>query len=283
MAKILLIGTVAFLGSFCAIWGMVLAQQQPERWSVYYGSQLEPEDFLPYDLIVFDSQHHPQLRPLQNRGKILLGYLSIGEAENYRDDFSTIKQMGVLLEENEHWPGHYVIDVRNPKWAKYLIEEKIPEILHKRFDGVMLDTIDSALALEAKDPVKYKSMREGAIKLIYALRMHYPDMKIMINRGYDILPDIAKQIDMLLAESILVDSHSDKDNPKFFADNIYQEYVNKGKQAQDIAPHLKIYSLDYWPQHDTANIRKIYSIQRQNGFIPYVSTVDLQAIFAEPN
>lgn len=282
MAKLLLIVIIVALVATCVVWNASLAAERQESWVVYYGSSLPAEDFLSYDLVVFDSRNHPSLRPLQNQDKTLLGYLSIGEAENYRSDFDTIKELGVLLHENKHWPGHYIVDIRDPKWAKYLIEEKIPEILHRRFDGVMLDTLDSPLYLEEEDPVKYKGMREGAIKLIHALRMHYPDMKIMLNRGFQALPDIAKQIDMVLAESTMVDSHTDAKNPTFFAENIYEESLKTLWDAQKTAPGLKVYSLDYWIPEDIGPVKKIYSTQRRNGFIPYVSTPDLQKIFAEP-
>ncbi len=254
----------------------------PERWAVYYGEELPSTTFLPYDLVVFDSVKYPPLRPLQNHGKTLLGYLSIGEAEDYREDFKTIKGMGLLLHENKNWAGHFMVDVRKPEWTKYLIEQKIPEILHKHFNGLMLYTADSVLALETTDPVRFRGMKQALLDLLATIRMHYPEIKIMINRGFDAFPEAAPYVDMVMAESTMIDAYSDPKKPKFFEDFIYQEIADKMKAAQAVSPALKVYGLDYWDPKDPATIKKIYAKHRATGYIPYVSTADLQDVIEEP-
>lgn len=255
---------------------------KPETWVTYYGDALPAETFLDYDLVLFDSVSHPPLRPLQNRNKMLLGYLSIGEAEKYRNDFNEIKKLGVLLQENKNWPGHYFVDIRNPKWAKYLIEKKIPEVLFQRFDGLMLDTLDSPLYLGEEFPQQYPGMKEAAINLLKEIRLQYPGIKLMLNRGFEVMPEAADQIDMLLLESTLTDTDSNPKKPKLVPENIYQELVEEAKAAQKAAPNLKIYALDYWQPEDKEGVRNIYATQRGNGFIPYVATIDLQRVVEEP-
>lgn len=259
-----------------------LEKGSPEKWVVYYGEALPAERFMDYKVIAFDSQNHPPLRPLMNRGKTLLGYLSIGEAENYRRDFKKIQNMGALLEENPDWPGHYIVDVRNKQWVKYLIEVKIPEILHKNFDGLMLDTLDSALYLWEKDKEKYAGMDEAAIGLLATIRKHYPRIKIMVNRGFHILPEIAPYIDMSLAESIMVNFHTNSNEPQYFDEAVTQEYVDIIKQAQGENPKLRVYSLDYWPPSNVEEVKNIYKKQRARGYVPYVTTIDLMQENKEP-
>lgn len=254
-----------------------------EKWAVYYGHSLPAEDFLPYDVVVFDGKKHPPLRPLLNQGKYLLGYLSAGEAEKYRADFEELKQKKLLLMENKDWPGHYIVDVRNPHWGEYLIQEKIPELLHKQFDGIMLDTLDSPLYLEEASPKQYEGMRKAVVELVQAIRMHFPNIKIMVNRGLPVLKEMAPSIDMLLAESILV--KHDADNPDkvtYFDKRIYQGILDLINESKEIAPQLKVYSLDYVHNDDVNIVNEIYTMQRNNGLIPYVSTLDLQTLKAEP-
>jgi uncharacterized protein (TIGR01370 family) len=278
MAQYFLIPLAMVLALILPVNGAIASEKEHKNWVVYYGDAIPPEKFLPYDLVVFDSRSHPTLRPLQNRGKILLGYLSIGEAEDYRYDFDKIKAMGVLLEENKHWPGHFVVDIRNPKWTKYLIEEKIPEILFHRFDGLMLDTLESATAMEAQ----YPGMHKAALNLLQAIRTHYPEAKIMLNRGFDVFPEAAEHIDYLMAESILADSHTDPKKPKLFDESIYQELTGTIRAGQEINPELKVYALDYWVPEDKDGIKALYAKHRENGFVPYVSTIDLQDLLPEP-
>jgi uncharacterized protein (TIGR01370 family) len=254
----------------------------PKNWVVYYGDELPPETFSPYDVVVFDSSAHPTLRPLQNRGKTLLGYLSIGEAEDYRDDFQTIKKMGVLLNENKDWPGHYYVDIRNPEWTKYLVEVKIPQILFQRFDGIMFDTLDSPLYLEELYPQKYAGMREAAVNLIKEIRMQYPQIKLMLNRGMDVMPEAAPQLDYFLLETTMADINFEKKTYKWFPESVYAEVAVEGKAAQEANPDLQVVTLDYWKPEDKDGLRKIYKTQRENGFIPYVATVDLMSVIEEP-
>lgn len=253
-----------------------------EKWVVYYGEDIPAEDLLSYDVIVFDSTSHPPLRPLQNRGKTLLGYLSLGEAEDYREDFQEIKAKGLLLHENKNWPGHFMVDIRNPAWGKYLIEEKIPEILFQRFNGIMFDTSDSVLDLEIRDPQKYAGMKTALLDLLKAVKMHYPEIKIMINRGFDAFPEAAPYVDMIMAESTLVDDYTDPKKPRFFSDEDYQWSYEIIQNACKENPALKIYSVDYWNPKDTKTIQQIYAKQRASGYIPYVATIDLQSVVAEP-
>jgi uncharacterized protein (TIGR01370 family) len=267
---------------FATVYSAHAAEKTQEKWVVYYGDALPAEQFLPYDLIVFDSTSFPPLRPLQNRDKMILGYLSLGEAEDYREDFQSIKEKGLLLHENKNWPGHFMVDVRNPLWGKYLIEEKIPQILFKRFNGIMFDTTDSVLDLEIKDPKKYAGMKKAVLDLLAAVRMHYPEIKIMINRGFDAFPEAAPYVDYIMAESTLVDDYTDPKNPRFFSESDYQwskEIIDAARKAN---PQLKVYSVDYWNPKDMAKIKEIYGKQRASGYIPYVATIDLQSVVEEP-
>jgi endo-alpha-1,4-polygalactosaminidase (GH114 family) len=47
-------------------------------------------------------------------------------------------------------------------------------------------------------------------------------------------------------------------------------------------PNIKIYAVDYWNPKDNKTIKKIYAKQRSYGFVPYVATIDLQSVVAEP-
>ena len=77
------------------------------RWAVYYSDQAGPEEFRDYGLVVLDSDHHPPIAPLVARGATVLGYLSVGEINQYRAGFAAVKQMGILLGENPNWGGSY--------------------------------------------------------------------------------------------------------------------------------------------------------------------------------
>ena len=81
--------------------------------------------------------------------RLVLAYLSIGEAEAYRDYWKTIwasDPPGWLLEENRNWEENYAIEYWNPAWHDILIfgeDAYLKRILRAGFDGVYLDRIDA--------------------------------------------------------------------------------------------------------------------------------------------
>jgi polysaccharide biosynthesis protein PelA len=253
-----------------------------KKFAIYYSDQHADSEFASYDVIVFDRENHPQLSNLNSKGKVILGYVSGGELDSARSDFNEIKQEHILLEQNPNWKNSYIVDVRSPRWTAHLIEDVIPEILRKGFDGIFIDTLDSIEDLEAKNPRKYRGMTQGAVNMIKTIRRHYPQMKIMVNRAYKILPRVARDIDYVLAESTLAQYNFSTGNSSLFPDEIYEEYVTKAEKLKRQAPHLQIMTVDYWDMNDLAGVRKLYIKQRENGFIPYVTTVDLENIHHNP-
>lgn len=251
-------------------------------WVVYYSDRAALEELIKYDLLVFDSEVHPPLDPLTDRDKILLGYISLGEVEDYRYYFNDVKSDGILLQENKNWKGSYFADIRSRLWVSRVIEQMIPDILRRGFDGLFIDTLDNPIYLENEDPEKYRGMKDAAVRLVRSIRLHYPSIKIMINRAYEILPEVGLYIDMVLGESMFTDYDFEKKSYYVVPIYRYQSQVNLLKDVKKRMPHLKIFTLDYWETSDISGIVRIYKEQRANGFEPYVATIELDRIVSEP-
>jgi uncharacterized protein (TIGR01370 family) len=252
------------------------------RWVVYYSDQAPVEDFRDYGLVVLDSDKHPPLGPLAAAGKTLLGYISLGEIEHQRADFPAVKAEGILAGENPRWPGAYYVDVRDERWRRRVIEQMVPRILASGFQGIFLDTLDSAVELERRDPDKYRGMTSAAAILVKSLRLAFPSTTIMMNRGYGLLPEVAPFIDILLGESVYTTYDSERRIYHLLAADEYHAQVRLLKDAKKSNPKLRICTLDYWDPTDLQGIRRIYRAQRANGFEPYVTTIGLDRILAEP-
>lgn len=266
---------------FLSLNALSLHQTTP-KWVVYYNDQADVSEFSAYNPIVLDSDYHPNLLGFIQRKKTILGYISLGEVEKERSYFNAVKNEGILLEENQYWPGSFFVDLRDPRWTKRVIEELIPQILMQKFHGLFFDTLDNAAHLERKDPEKYRGMTAAAVNLVKAIRMHYPQIKIMMNRGYELLPEVVNILDMELGESVFSDYNFEKKTYQHVSQERYQQQVKMLKDAQKMNPKLQIYTLDYWDPKDSKEVKRIYQEQRKNGFIPYVTTVDLHHITPEP-
>ncbi len=276
--KSLLLSLTLVIGGFA----LPTSARQPEKFAVYYAASAPIEVLSPYGLLVLDSDAHPQLEPLLARQKMLLGYLSLGEVSTSRSYFHEVADNHLLIAENPNWQGSYTVDIRNPLWQKRVVEQLVPDILAQGFHGIFIDTLDTPIELEREYPKRYAGMGEAALRLIETLRLHYPQMKMMLNRAYPLLPRVAGTIDMVLGESIYASYDFAHKTYKPVEASLYQEQVRMLKAAQKLNPQLMVYTLDYCNKNDPKALTMIYQEQRKNGFIPYVATIGLDEIVAEP-
>ncbi len=76
-----------------------------------------------YDNVFFTKEQIEGLKVKKNGGKrIVIAYLSIGEAEDYR--FYWKKEWNKnkpdwIVSENENWSGNYIVEYWNPEWKVY--------------------------------------------------------------------------------------------------------------------------------------------------------------------
>jgi polysaccharide biosynthesis protein PelA len=255
---------------------------EPLPWAVYYAAELPPAAFYGYDVLIFESDRHPALAPLIDRKKRVLGYLSLGEINESRSYFAEAKAEGLLLAENPNWAGSYYVDVRKERWTKRVIEELVPAILRRGFQGIFIDTMDNPPHLERTDPKAYAGMTEAGARLLRALRRHYPRIPLVLNRAYDILPAVEADIDMVLGESVFADYDFAQKRYQRVEAKLYRQQVDLLQAAAQRQPKLRVLTLDYWDPADAVGIAEIYRVQTANGFHPYVATVELDRLVPRP-
>ena len=80
------------------------------------------------------------------RKRLVIAYMSIGEAEDYRYYWTKgFKKNDWLLSENSAWKGNYVVEYWNSQWQSVIYGSETSytgKILEAGFDGVYLDIVD---------------------------------------------------------------------------------------------------------------------------------------------
>jgi cysteinyl-tRNA synthetase len=87
-----------------------------------------------------------QIKAIRDRGKIVLAYLSIGEAEKYRFYWQAGWVPGNpawLGPKNPQWPDNYKVRYWYAGWWTEALQPYLDRILNAGFDGVYLDIIDA--------------------------------------------------------------------------------------------------------------------------------------------
>ena len=102
------------------------------------------------DGTVFSASEISQLRSKANGGKrLVISYMSIGEAENYRYYWQTNWQTNKPIwmdAENPKWAGNFKVKYWNIEWQNIIYgndNSYLKKILNAGFDGVYLDIIDA--------------------------------------------------------------------------------------------------------------------------------------------
>ena len=254
----------------------------PKSWVVYYGAEPAGAQLAPYDIIVVDGGYTGPLGELKARGAMVLAYLSLAEVSKQRAHFAQAQQAGLLVKENPNWPGAWMLEVRDERWRAMVVEQLAPALLARGFDGLFLDTVDSALHLEATEPKTYGGASDAAVDLILRLHRSAPRAKLMLNGAVPLLARLRGAVDMVAVESSMTDWDFARKTARWRRPDERKWATDRLAKARLANGDLRVFTLDYWPVDDAAGRARIYREQRAAGFVPYVATIALDRVIAEP-
>lgn len=211
---------------------------------------------------------------------IVLAYMSIGEAEDYRFYWQPGWEPGDppwLGEENPDWPGNYKVQYWDPAWQAITLSYT-DRLLDAGFDGAYLDIIDAYEYYLDGRPTAPEDM----VALVAAIRAHArsrnPDFCIVSQNAAELVTLVPSYLDSV--------------------DGIGQEDIYYGYDGDDVMTppavtlelegYLDIYrkagalvlTADYatTPTH----VDDAYAQSQAKGYVPYVTTRDLDTLIINP-
>ncbi len=148
-------------------------------------------------------------RKPDGRRRIVLSYLSIGEAESYRyywnkswDDLGFIPNVwskpSWRAKLNGDWGGNYAVRYWDPAWQRIILGEGSPgqsasyldRIIRAGFDGVWLDKVDSSLEdVAANRPTARADMIAFVARIAERGRAAKPGFLVVPQNGEELLTD----------------------------------------------------------------------------------------------
>jgi uncharacterized protein (TIGR01370 family) len=171
----------------------------PEVTSVDWSRAVEGAELV----IVNDGLNEGPRLPLEGAAArtIRLAYVSVGEAEAGRPYWPRVRGKSFVVEPNPAWPDNVRVDIRDRRWQAILLEEEVPRLLASGYQGIMLDTLDTAPYLERKDPVRFAGCRRALGQFLGVLRKSFPGAILLAN-GTETLVDAAPYVDGYVTEGI---------------------------------------------------------------------------------
>lgn len=231
---------------------------------------------------------------MKNSGKIVMAYINIGWAENWRDYWNTswvdgngmpvegVAPNWLLSPQDLNWPGEYYVDYSSQEW-KDIVYSSIDVICSKNFDGIYMDNVEAGYqkrqeVIENGDPLggMYANCTKGnIIAFVNEISTKYRNDSFYIipQNGLDIVNDIMNYIDGVGVEVtyyVATDVKQDE-NVTLEKESYMDAVVNAGKI---------VLALDYATLQ--SNIDDCYNRAKSKGYVPYVSVVELDRIVINP-
>ena len=218
--------------------------------------------------------------------RIVLAYMSIGEAESYR--FYWKRHWGWLwglfapswrARHNGEWKGNFAVRYWEADWQAIILgsEGYLERIQKAGFDGVYLDKIDQFEEIGGERDKAKADMIAFVAKIRAAARKTNPHFLIVPQNGDELLTDAGyrAQIDGIGREDLL---YGEKRSKKANNPNQVEAAIERLRLLRaENKPVLVVEYVD-----DKARIEESIARLRGAGFVPYFAPRDLNAIRTAP-
>jgi len=128
----------------------------------------------------------------------MYAYVSIGEIGTNLKEYKKIKKSWVLGE-NGAWKNK-VLDLNNKEYQEFLFTEMIEPQMKKGLQNFFFDTLDS-YQLFSSTPAQRAKSEKALVHIIKTFKQRYPNAKLIVNRGFEIMDKIHPYVDAVLFES----------------------------------------------------------------------------------
>ncbi len=241
----------------------------------YYADNIPIDELSQFDQIVVDPGQisDEEIIKLKQFGGKVIAYVSVGESEKWREDYYTIDK-SLFIGVNEGWDSN-IMDLTRPEWQQFLMQQRFSLLFKRQFDGFFLDTLDSYQAVVEKS--KWPAQEQALSSIIRNISNKYPTAKIILNRGFPVLKEIHELVHGVVAESLYVSwnplekkfvevKEADRDWLLNKLNFVKEEY------------ELPITVVDYLPPAKRVKARQVAKKITALGFIPWVSTPELDML-----
>ncbi len=226
------------------------------------------------------------------RKRLLISYLSIGEAEDYREDYFAKEYLDEeapdwLMKENPQWKGNRIIRFCDEGWQRTILGDDMGRNVYRPgeasplyrlielgFDGVYLDRVDVYAEVTKECPGGANAMVDFVARLAAHARRKDPKFLVILQNAEELLAQkrMVETIDAVAKESL------------FYGGNMGQG-ANPPGDVSAVLAHLRraksagrpVFVVDYLIDKGRAAdaVQKIAA----EGFIPYVGPRNLARLW----
>lgn len=229
-----------------------LAELAQFEWTVLESAHLEPKD------VAF----------LRAQGSEPFAYLSIGEFDGDVQAPGVNLAAGASDVRNQAWNSQVML-LSSSAWQAHLLR-RAEALAGQGYTGLFLDTLDSFQLLpEAEREEQRIALRD----FLAELKRRQPALKLIFNRGFEVLPELSGVASAVAVESI----HAGWDANAAH----YREVPQADRDWLNIhldplrAKGVPLIAIDYLPATQRDQARELAQRLQSEGFVPFVTMADL--------
>ncbi len=243
------------------------ASQSEKSAAVYYGHDISYSNLGLHDYIIIESENiSPYTHGFKTYKKKIFAYVSVGEASSYRAYFKDLKERW-KLSQNETWEST-VMDISNDDYHSFMYDNVIQPLIDKGYENFFFDTLDSyqIVAKDEEERIRYTS---GLIRFVKKFKQRFPDSKLIVNRGFEVMDEIHESVHAVLFESLFYGLSSKTLSYTQVSEEDRQWLLTQVEKVKKY--NLDVIDVDYIQTQEKEKIRQTLEKIRGFGIIPYIS------------
>lgn len=261
-------------GIAAALWVPLAGAASLTNIAFFYGANPPWDELSAFEAVVVEPGHVPDPQRVARRGTELYAYVSVGEVQPSRPYFKEIPtawRSGA----NPAW-GSIVIDQAQEEWPAFFAERVVGTLWKAGYRGFFLDTLDS-YHLAAKTDAERARQEAGMVRLVRAVRSRFPGVKLIFNRGFEILPQVHREAAAVAAESLIRGWDAGARRYREVPEEDRKWLLGQLNRVRD-EYRLPVISIDYVAPAERELARRTAAAIKALGFIPWVATPELDTV-----
>lgn len=238
-----------------------------------YSAHPPLDELKAFDIVVVEPDHGIDPKTYAGNGySTLYAYVSVGEVQPSRPYFSSLPKAW-LGATNADW-GSHVVDLAQADYAAFFADQVVAPLWARGYRGFFLDTLDSYRRLKGFDEA---AQQKGLVRVIETLHQRFPGIQLILNRGFEVLPQLRGKVQMVAAESLFQGWDAGKQR---YVDvpTADRDWVLAQLQRAQNDLGIPALAIDYAPPADRALTRRTAARIKQLGLVPYVADGALETL-----
>ncbi len=203
-----------------------------------------------------------------------LAYVSVGEVHCSRNYHGDIPEHWIIGR-NSAWQAD-IVDQGAPGWPAFFVERVIAPLWQRGYRGFFLDALDSCLLIADNDMQRERN-QAGLVAVIRAIRERFADARLILNRGFELLPAVHGEIYAIAFESLFKGWNERRREYVDVPPGDRHWLLEQAGKARALYG-LPVIAIDYCPPEDVLGARDTVERIRSLGFVAYVGDGRLQAL-----